>query len=179
MSKGKSNLKIENAIKNVGVDDSDDHFVVVFPSNHMNKVINHAAVISEEKGKYSFVIANTDSSEEGRTHWWSILDIEPKTDIFFFDSFGLDGLKHFIIQYNRQVIEKTLFGMEKMARTASNFFPFIQAFGNKLTVHNFVNIWMVEDKVQNFYSVTCGIVQLLPLLITFTTIFLTRTKKVR
>ena len=31
--------------------------------------------------------------------------------------------------------------------TASNFFPFIQAFGNKLTLRNFVNIWMVEDKV--------------------------------
>ena len=49
-------------------------------------------------GKYPFVIANTDISEKGETHWWSILDIKPKTDIFFFDSFGLDGLKHFITQ---------------------------------------------------------------------------------
>ena len=32
------------------------------------------------------------------THWWRILDIEPRNEIFFFDSFGLDGLKHFIIQ---------------------------------------------------------------------------------
>ena len=28
--------------------------------------------------------------------WWSILDTEPKKGIFFFVSFGLDGLKHFI-----------------------------------------------------------------------------------
>ena len=80
----------------------------VCPSNHMNKFINHAAMISEKKGKYSFVIANTESSEERGTHWWSILDIEPKTDIFPFASFGLDGLKHFIIHYNRQVLEKNL-----------------------------------------------------------------------
>ena len=34
-----------------------------------------------------------------------------------------------------------------LSDTASNFFPFIQAFGNKLTLRNFVNIWMVEDKI--------------------------------
>ena len=54
-----------------------------------------------------------DSSEKGGTHWWSILGIEPKTDIFFFDLFGLNGLKHFIIQDDRNVISKILFGTEK------------------------------------------------------------------
>ena len=43
---------------------------------------------------------------------------------------------------------------------ASNFFHFIQAFGNKLKLHDFVNIWMVEDRVQNLNSVTCGIFQI-------------------
>ena len=57
-----------------------------------------------------------DSFEKGGTHWWSILDIKPKTDIFLFDSFGLDGLKHFIIQDNQVVIKK-IFGVEKMTRT--------------------------------------------------------------
>ena len=86
--------------------------------------------------------------------------------------------------------KKILFGMEKMTRTdnkitffnirfnlnacknlsvdefdalsdtASNFFYFIQAFGSKLKLRNFVNIWMVEDRVQNLDSVTCGIFQL-------------------
>ena len=123
----------------------------------MNKFINHSAVISSKKGKYPFVIANTDSSEKGGTHWWSILDIEPKADIFFFDSFGTDGLKHFIVHDDREIIEKILFGTEIMTRTdnkitfcnirinlnacknlsteelntlsdtASNFFSFIQA----------------------------------------------------
>ena len=59
----------------------------------MNKFIDDAAMISEKKGKCPFVITNTDSSENVGTHWWSILNIEPEQDIFFFDSSGLDGLK--------------------------------------------------------------------------------------
>ena len=42
-----------------------------------------------------------------------------KADIFLFDSFGLDGLKHSIIQDDGNVIEKILFGMERMTRTDS------------------------------------------------------------
>ena len=80
----------------------------------MNQFINHAAMISPKKGKYQFIIPNTDSSEKGGTHWRSILDIEPKTDIFCFNSFSLDGPKHFIIQEDRKVIEKILLGTEQM-----------------------------------------------------------------
>ena len=98
MSKEISSFQIENAIDNIGDEDLNNDFVVVFPSNCMNKFTNHSAMISSKKGKYPFAIANTDSSEKGRTHWSSILDIEPKTDVFFFDSFGIDGLKHFIVQ---------------------------------------------------------------------------------
>ena len=100
-----------------------DNFVGVFPSNHINKFINHAAMISEKNGKYPFVIVNIDSSEKGGRgmHWWSIVDIEPKQGIFFFVSFGLDGLKHFIIQDDRNVIEK-IFGTEKMTITNDNAF---------------------------------------------------------
>ena len=157
----------------------------------MNKFIDHK-MISEKKGKYLFLIANTDSSSKGEltTHWWSILNIDPKTNIFFFDSFGLDGLKGFIIQDNKRVIEKVFFGTEQMTRTdnkitlvnirfnlnackslskkeldglsdtASNFFHFIQAFGNKLKLRDLVNIWMVEDRIQDLNSVTCGIFQI-------------------
>ena len=97
MSRWVSNFQTEHAIEKIGDGDLDDNFVGAFPSNYMNEFINHADMISDIKVKYPFVIANTDSSEKGRAHWWSVLDIEPKTDIFFFDSFGLDGLKHFII----------------------------------------------------------------------------------
>ena len=117
MSKEISNSQIENALKNMEDEDINNNFVSVFPSNHMNKFINHAAMISGKKGKCLFIIPNTDSSGKSGTHWWSILDIESKTDIFFFDSCGLDGLQHFIIKDDKKVIEKTLFGTEKMTRT--------------------------------------------------------------
>ena len=50
-------------------------------------------------------------------HWWSILDIEPKTDILFFDSFGVDGVKTFIIRDDKKVVQKILFGKEQSIRT--------------------------------------------------------------
>ena len=119
LSKDISNVQLKNSIENIRDNDLKDNFVGVFPSNRMSKFINHSAMISSKKGKYSFVIANTDVSEKGGTYWWSIPDIEPKTDIFLFDSFRIDGLKHFIVQDDRKMIEKVLFGTEKMTRTDS------------------------------------------------------------
>ena len=57
-----SNFQIENAMTNIGDDDLISNFVGVFPSNHMNKFINHEAMASAKEGKYPFVIANTDNS---------------------------------------------------------------------------------------------------------------------
>ena len=74
-------------------------------------------MIEEKKGKYSFIIAITDANKKKGTHWWSILNIEPKNELFFFDSFGLDGLKHFIIQDDRKIIDKILIGIEQMNKT--------------------------------------------------------------
>ena len=51
MSKGISNVQIENAIKDIEVDDLNDNFVGVFPSNYMNKFINHSTMVSSKKGK--------------------------------------------------------------------------------------------------------------------------------
>ena len=138
-------------------DEDVNNFVGIFPLNYMNKFINHAAMISEKKGKYPFIIANTDSAGKSGIHWWSILDIEPKTDTFF-ASFGLDGLQHFIIEDDKKVTEKILFRTENkimlvnirfnlnacknlskreldaLSNTATNFFHFIQAFGNKFNL---------------------------------------------
>ena len=83
----------------------------------MNKFIYDKLMICEEKGNYLFIIAKTDAFSKSGTHWWNILDIEPKTEIFLLDSFGLDGLKNFIIQNDRKVIEKILFGTKQMTRT--------------------------------------------------------------
>ena len=186
---GISHFQIEEAFKKIDDNDLLDNFVGAFPSNYMNKFINHAAMI-EDSGKFPFIIANTGASDKPGVHWWSILDIEPRTDIFFFDSYGIEGLKHFIIQDDRKIVDKILIGIEKMDRTddkitlckikfnlgackhltedeinylsdtARNFFYFIQAFGIKLRLRGFVNIWMVEDRLQDLESATCGIFQI-------------------
>ena len=172
---GISNFQIENAVKQISDEDLLNNFVGVFPSNYMNKFINHAAMIEDKKGKYPFIIANTDASDKTGTHWWSILDIEPRNDILLFDLFGLDGLKNFIIQDDKKTIDKILIGIEQMNKTdkkltkkeidlisdtATDFFHFVQAFGIKLKLKNFVNIWMVEDRIQDLDSNTCEIFQL-------------------
>ena len=104
--------------------------------------------------------------------------------------FGLYGLKAFIIEDDKKVVQTILFGTEQMTRTdnkislvnirfnlnafenlskkkldtlsdtATNFFHFIQAFGNKLKLRDFVNISTVEDRVQDRNSLTCGIFQI-------------------
>ena len=189
MSGGISNYQIENAFKKIGDEDLLDNFVGVFPLDCMNKFINHAAM-TEDGGKFPLIIANTNASDKPGVHWWSILNIEPRTDIFFFDSYGIEGLKHFIIQDDKQIVDKILIGIEKMDRTddkitlckikfnlgackhltedeinslsdtARNFFYFIQAFGIKLKLRSFVNIWIVEDRLLDLDSSTCSIFQI-------------------
>ena len=181
--------RLKKSLKKIDDQDLLDNFVDVFPSNYMNKFINHAAMI-ENAGKYPFIIANTDAADKPGQHWWSILDIEPRTDIFFFDSYGIEGLKHFIIQDDRAIVDKILTGIEKidktddkitlckvkcnlsackklskkeidsLSETARDFFYFIQAFGIKFKLRGFVNIWMVEDRLQELDSATCGIFQI-------------------
>ena len=144
----------------------------------------------EDSSKFSFIIANTDASDKLGVHWWSIIDIEPRNDIFFFDSYGIEGLKHFIIQDDREIVDEILIGTEKIDRTddkitlckikfnlgackdltedeiislsdtARNFSYLIQAFGIKLKLRIFVNIWMVEERLQDLDSATCGMFQI-------------------
>ena len=47
-----------------------------------------------------------------------------------------------------------------LSDTARNFFQFVQAFSIKLKLRTFINIWMVEDRLQELYSSTCSIFQL-------------------
>ena len=61
---GISNFQIEDTIKRIGDEDLSNNFVGIFPSNHMNKFINHSVMIEEKKGKHPFIIANTDDSSE-------------------------------------------------------------------------------------------------------------------
>ena len=167
---GISDFQVEEAFKKIGDKDLLENFVGVFPSNRMNRFIDHAA-ISDSDGKYSFAIANTEAEGKPGVHWWSILDIEPRNDIFLFDSFGLERLKHLGIEKMDRSYSKIKFNMgeykklykkeiDSLSETARNFFYLISAFGIKLKLRKFVNVWVVEDRVQELESATCGIFQI-------------------
>ena len=63
------------------------------------------------------------------------------------------------IQFNLNACKNLSEGELDALSDTTTFFHFIQAFGNKLKLRNFVNIWMVEDRVQDLDSVTCGTFQ--------------------
>ena len=121
MPKGISNFQIKFVIKNFQDDDMMKNFVGIYFQQTIwtNLLISNQWYL--KKLAISFLIAKTGSSDKDVTHWWSILSIEAKTDLFFFffDSLGIDGLKNFIIQDHELVIQKILFGIEKMTRTDS------------------------------------------------------------
>ena len=50
--------------------------------------------------------------------------------------------------------------IDSLSDTARGFFYFMQTFGIKLKLRSFVNISMVENRIQDLDSATCGIFQL-------------------
>ena len=50
--------------------------------------------------------------------------------------------------------------IDSLSDTARDFFYFVQTFGINLKLRSFVNIRMVEDRIQDLESSTCGIFQL-------------------
>ena len=50
--------------------------------------------------------------------------------------------------------------LDNLSDTARDFFYFVQSFGINLKLHDFVNIWMVEHRLQDLNFVTCGIFQI-------------------
>ena len=67
----------------------------------------------EAKSNYPFIIMNTDRSDKKGTHWWSFLELHTKKEIFLFDSFSFEGFKEFILDDDRNILNKILYGIEK------------------------------------------------------------------
>ena len=50
--------------------------------------------------------------------------------------------------------------LDNLSDTARDFFYFVQSFGDKLKLHDFVNLWMVEDRVEDLDTLNSGILQI-------------------
>ena len=139
--------------------------------------------------KYPFLIANTDRSDKPCTHWWSILDIDSKKGFLLFDSFGVLGLKNFIVQDDEKIVKKVLKGVQNIApdktelnlvnmnfsansydklldqdksslsETANDLFHFIESFA-RYEKENVISMWVLEDPIQEITSDTCGAFQI-------------------
>ena len=81
MTKAISNFEIERVIKEINNNDLNENSVDLFPSNRINKFTMFERMIPGKK--YPFIISNTDRSYKNGTHWWSILNVSPKSKLFF------------------------------------------------------------------------------------------------
>ena len=70
----------------------------------ITKYINFYEIIKKRNAKYPFAIFNTDKENQPGVHWWSFLDINPKNNLFLFDSFGIEGFKLFIVGNDQDIL---------------------------------------------------------------------------
>ena len=109
-----------------------------------------------------------------------MLEVSSKEQIFLFDSFGFIGLKEFIIDNDKQIIDQFFYGLEKINKkdniinltyvrfdnesykklnkssltpTAKDFFHSLSEF-SKVHDESIVDIYMVDDQLQNIKSDT-------------------------
>ena len=180
-----SNFTIEKVVNEID-NDLKANFIGVFPSDHTFRFLNFADLVKGKKAPCPFMIMNTDRSGKEGTHWWSFLEKSSKEQIFLFDSYGFVGLKEFIIDNDRQMIDEFFYGLEKinkndkkinltyvqvdstnfvntdrsqMTKTAQDFFNTLFEVA-KVHKRKVVNVYMVDDCLQDLKSDTCGIFQL-------------------
>ena len=176
MSKGISDIEIEKLFKEINNDDLNENFLGVYPSDKINKFIMFEKMMPGKK--YPFLVSNTDRSDQGRMHWWSIMNISPKKELFFFDLYGIEGMKHFTVSDDKKIVGKILKGIEtidqkdkkltlcklkfsmnayeklaeseikKLLESTQEFFHLIHSFGKNEYLTNFVNVWMLENPMK-------------------------------
>ena len=112
---GISNELIVDFFEKETDDDLKNNFVGVFPSNYVTRFIYFHEMM-RLKQKYPFIIMNTERSDRNGTHWWSFLDLHERKEIFLFDSFGFEGLKKFVIDNDKNILNKILFGLKSFKR---------------------------------------------------------------
>ena len=182
---GLSNFDIEQVFNKFNNSDLPQNFVGVSPSDKM--IIFFFIKIIKGK-KYPFLIANTGRFDEQGTHWWSILDIDGKKDFLLFDSFGINGLKNFIVKDDGKIVAKVLKGVENLkedkeqinlvnvnfvknsylklsegekaalSETCTDFLYFLESFSDYEN-QSLIHLWFLEDPIQDITTNTCGYYQ--------------------
>ena len=183
---GLSNFDIEQIFNKTNNSDMLQNFVGVFPCDKMNKFLDFKKMMKGKK--HPFLIANTDRSDKKSTRRWSILGINGKNDFSLFDSFGIKGLKNFIVKDDEKTVAKVLKGVENLkedkkqvnlvnvnfiknsylklsegkkaalSETCTDFLHFLESFADYEN-QSLIHLWLLEDPIQDITANTCGYFQ--------------------
>ena len=187
---GITNSGIEKFFDDKTNEDLKRKFMGVYPSDSITKYINFHAIIKEKRAKYPFTILNTDRKNKPGTDWWGFLDFHPKRDLLLFDSFGFLEFKQFIVDNDKNIIDKMLFNLEKfnkkntkinlvsltfsiesykqikkksldnLTNTAKDFFRLLSEFGKTKKQKKEMKIILLDGQLQELTTDTCGVFQL-------------------
>ena len=50
------------------------------------------------------------------THWWNFLDLHARKVIFLFDSFNFEGSKEFILDNDKNILNKIIYDIKKFIK---------------------------------------------------------------
>ena len=140
---GISNEEIVKYFEKITDIDFKKNFISVFPSNYITKFISFHEMMLDEKKKYPFIIMNTDRNNRKGEHWWSFLDLHEKKEIFLFDSFGFEGFKEFVLNDDKNILNKILYGLEKLKKKDS-----------KITIISLKFSMLEYQKIKNGHRLT-------------------------
>ena len=113
MSKGISNFQIDKFFKEEDNEELKKNYMETFSIDSGTKYIDFYGIIKNRNAKYPFAIFNTSKEHKPGNHWWSFLDIQPKENLFLFDSLGLDGFKVFVVNNQEAVINDLLYSFKR------------------------------------------------------------------
>ena len=133
-----------------------------------------------------FIIMNTDRSDKNGTYCF--LDLHTKREVFLFNSFVFQGFKEFILQDDQKILNKVLYGIEKvnekdnkvtlitlkfsmqeyekiknknrLSETTIDLLDLMYKFGKKHNLRNEVIVHLVDDQLQMIERDTCGMYQI-------------------
>ena len=133
-----------------------------------------------------FIIMNTDRSDKKGTYCF--LDLHTIKEVFLFNSFGFQGFKEFILQDDQKILNKVLYGIEKvnekdnkvtlitlkfsmqeyekiknknrLGETTIDLLDLMYKFGKKHNLRNEVIVHLVDDQLQMIERDTCGMYQI-------------------
>ena len=89
------------------------NYMGTYSIDSITRYINFYKIIKRRDGKYPFAIFNTDKENKPGIHWWSFMDIHPQKNLFLFDSFGIEGLKRFIVNNDQKILNELLYNFRK------------------------------------------------------------------